>query len=498
MPDLGNAYVNIVPKAPGIENNIENLLNGGGAGSAAEKAGTGLGKKLLGGIAKLGIGAAIGKTLKDAFEAGGNLQQSFGGLDTIYGEAADQAKEFAMQAAAAGISANSYAEQAVSFGAALRAAYGGDTTQAMEAANSAIMDMADNAAKMGTPLESIQAAYQGFARGQYTLLDNLKLGYGGTKEEMQRLLADAQAITGVEYDIDNLGDVYNAVHVIQGELGLTGVAATEAETTLTGSMGAVKASWENVLAALTTGEGLDQALANFSTSFGNFGNNVINMLVNLAPQLPPLIMGLANAIIDNSPTFIESGAELIAQLLVGLITSIPVIIAELPMIFTAIKNAFSGVDWAQLGKDIINGIISGLANAAGALWRKMKEIVRNALKAGKDEAEVGSPSRLFAREIGQWIPAGIAMGAEENTGPLDRTMRGLVDGSLSVMQDSQVVPAAAGTGNETDRIIEALQGLQLRADVSLEGDARKLFRVVRNENNVRTKATNYNALAAGV
>ena len=190
--------------------------------------------------------------------------------------------------------------------------------------------------------------------------------------------------------------------------------------------------------------------------------------------------------------------ELIAQLLVGLITSIPTIIAALPTIFAAIIDAFSGVDWAQLGKDIINGIINGLASAAGALWRKMKEIVRNALKAGKDEAEVGSPSRLFAREIGQWIPAGIAMGAEENTGPLDRTMRGLVDGSLSVMQDSQVVPAAAGTGNETDRIIQALQGLQLRADVSLEGDARKLFRVVRNENNVRTKATNYNALAAGV
>ena len=171
MPDLGNAYVNIVPRAPDIQNKVEDLLNGGSGG--AEKAGASLGKRLLGGIAKLGIGAAIGKTIKDAFEAGGNLQQSFGGLETIYGDAADQAKEFAMQAASAGISANSYAEQAVSFGASLRAAYGGDTTQAMEAANSAILDMADNAAKMGTPLESIQAAYQGFARGQYTLLDNL-------------------------------------------------------------------------------------------------------------------------------------------------------------------------------------------------------------------------------------------------------------------------------------------------------------------------------------
>lgn len=171
MPDLGNAYVNIIPKAPGIENNIEQVLNGGAPG--AERAGTSLGKRLLGGLSALGIGAAVGSMVKSAFEAGGNLQQSFGGLETIYGEAAAQAKSFAQEAAAAGISANSYAEQAVSFGAALKAAYGGDTTAAMSAANTAILDMADNAAKMGTPLESIQAAYQGFARGQYQLLDNL-------------------------------------------------------------------------------------------------------------------------------------------------------------------------------------------------------------------------------------------------------------------------------------------------------------------------------------
>ena len=156
MPDLGSAYVNIVPKAPGIEGNIEQLLRGGEPG--AEKAGAGLGKKILGGIAAQGIGAAVGGMVKDAFEAGGALQQSFGGLETIYGDAAAGAKEYAMAAAAAGISANEYAEQAVSMGAALKAAYDGDTTQAMEAANTAIMDMAYNAAKMGTPLESVQAA----------------------------------------------------------------------------------------------------------------------------------------------------------------------------------------------------------------------------------------------------------------------------------------------------------------------------------------------------
>lgn len=495
MPDLGNAYVNIVPKAPGIESKVENLLNGGAGG--AEKAGEGFGKKLLGGIAKLGIGAAVGSQLKAAFDAGGALQQSFGGLETIYGEAADQAKAFAMQAASAGISANDYAEQAVSFGAALKQAYGGDTTAAMEAANTAILDMADNAAKMGTPLESIQTAYQGFAKQNYTMLDNLKLGYGGTKEEMQRLLADAEAFSGVHYDLDNLGDVYDAIHVIQGELGLTGVAAGEAETTLTGSAGAMKASWENVLAALTTGEGLEEALGNFSDSFGNFSTNVITMLANLAPQLPELVMGLASTIIDNAPTFIASGAELIAQLLVGLITSIPTIIASLPQIFDSIKNAFKDVDWAQLGKDIINGIINGLANMASSLWNKMKEIVRGALGAAQDEAQTGSPSRLFANELGRWIPPGVAMGVEENMQPLDNAMRGMVDGSLANASAFRSPVAAGRSSSDADRIIAALQSLELRTDVALQGDARGLFRVVKNTNSVRTKATSYNALAAG-
>lgn len=173
MAELGNAYINIIPKAPGIEGNVQNLLSGGGAGSAAARAGESLGKQLLGGIAKLGIGAAVVKTIKASLEAGGNLQQSFGGLDTIYGEAAAGAKKYAAEAAKAGISMNNYAEQAVSVGAALRQAYGGDVEAAMEAANLAIMDMADNSAKMGTDLASIQNAYQGFAKQNYTMLDNL-------------------------------------------------------------------------------------------------------------------------------------------------------------------------------------------------------------------------------------------------------------------------------------------------------------------------------------
>ena len=175
MADLGKAYVNIIPKAPGISSNMEELLGGSEASAGVKKAGSGLGSKLMTGL-KVGAaaaGVAIGKIIKDSFEAGGKLEQSFGGLDTIFGDASAQAKEFAVQAASMGISANTYAEQAVGMGAALKQAFGGDTDAAVKAADMAIRDMADNAAKMGTPIENLQNAYAGFAKGNYTMLDNL-------------------------------------------------------------------------------------------------------------------------------------------------------------------------------------------------------------------------------------------------------------------------------------------------------------------------------------
>ena len=198
MADLGQAYVQIIPSAKGISGAISSIIEPE-ATSSGKSAGINIGSAIKAAIAAAGIGVA----LKSALEAGGNLQQSFGGLDTLYGDAAKAAKEYAVEAAQAGISANSYAEQAVSFGAALKSAFGGDTVKAAEAANVAILDMADNSAKMGTDITSIQTAYQGFAKQNYTMLDNLKLGYGGTKAEMERLLADAEKLSGVKYNIDN-------------------------------------------------------------------------------------------------------------------------------------------------------------------------------------------------------------------------------------------------------------------------------------------------------
>ena len=365
MADLGTAYINIVPKAQGIEASVKKLL--GDAGAGGEEPGRQTGAHFLSGFKGVVAAAAIGKVVKDAFDAGGALQQSFGGLDTLYGDAAEGAKAYAMAAAEAGISANSYAEQAVSFGAALKAAYGGDTQAAMEAANSAILDMADNAAKMGTPLASIQAAYQSFARGQYTLLDNLKLGYGGTKNEMQRLLADAEKLTGVKYDIDNLGDVYNAIHVIQEGLGLTGVAADEAKTTLTGSFGAMKAAWTNLMAAMTTGEGMTEAFGNLSTSVGDFTNNVLSMLSLVAGQVPEMVSGVLNAVIANAPNIAAGGVELIIQLAVGFVNAIPQMIEKIPELFSAVYDAVASQDWASVGQTIINAVWEGMQSIWGSI-----------------------------------------------------------------------------------------------------------------------------------
>ena len=177
MTEVAQATVTIIPNMKGSQATISKEL-GASTDSAGEKAGSLFGKNLISTAKKVLAVVSVGKLIGDTLNAGADLQQSFGGLETIYGDAAEYAKEYAYEAASAGISANDYAEQAVSMGAALKAAFAGDTTKAVEAADQAIMDMADNAAKMGTPIESLQNAYQGFAKGNYTMLDNLKLGYG--------------------------------------------------------------------------------------------------------------------------------------------------------------------------------------------------------------------------------------------------------------------------------------------------------------------------------
>lgn len=253
---------------------------------------------LISGIQSLG--SAMKGVFSTALDEGAKLQQSFGGIDTLYKGAEDTMKQYATAAAAAGISANTYAEQAVSFGASLKKALGGDAVKAAESANKAIMAMADNSAKMGTDIGSIQMAYQGFAKGNYTMLDNLKLGYGGTQQEMKRLLADASKLEkamGKKFDINNFADIVEAIDLVQQELGIAGVAAEEAKTTFSGSFEAMKASASNFLANLTLGEDIGPSLKSLISTTSTFLlGNFVPMVGNIMRQLPQAVeVALAEA-----------------------------------------------------------------------------------------------------------------------------------------------------------------------------------------------------------
>ena len=368
--ELGKAYVQIIPSAKGIGSSISSELNGESA-KAGESAGLNLVGKLKGVIAAAGIGAAI----KSSLEAGGDLQQSFGGLDTLYGDAADAAKAYAAEAAKAGISANDYAEQAVSFGASLKQAFEGDTTKAVEAANTAIMDMADNAAKRGTPIENIQNAYQGFAKQNYTMLDNLKLGYGGTKTEMERLLSDAEKLTGVKYDISNLGDVYEAIHVIQEDLGLTGVAAQEGAETFTGSLAAMKAAGQNLLANLALGQDIGPSLNALSETVQAFVfNNLFPMIGNILQQLPQLLSGLSTIIIgalnrisENADQIVNIAIQLVTSLANAIVTALPYLIEAAVKLAIALGQALINTDWVAVGTELITNLRNSISSAAGSI-----------------------------------------------------------------------------------------------------------------------------------
>lgn len=394
--ELAKAYVQIIPTTRGITAELNDQLNRP-AEEAGDTAGKKSGSKFVDAMKKMIVAAGIGKIIQSAISEGADLEQSyFGGLDTLYGDAADKAREFANEAAAFGVSMNDYAEQAVSFGAALKSAYGGDTVKAAEAANTAIKDMADNSAKMGTDIESVQAAYQGFAKGQYQLLDNLKLGYGGTKTEMERLLADAEKFSGVKYDINNLGDVYDAIHVIQGELGLTGVAADEAATTISGSMSSMQASWSNVLAVITTGGDISSAFESLKNSAVAFANNIIPAVGNVLEAIPTLITDVLS---EGLPLLVTKGTELIVSLTSGLKDTIPTLLDTItneliPNLLSSILDATPLL--IQAGVDLLVSLISDLPTI-------ISQIV------GQIPILIDSICKKFTSMIPQIVSAGVTL-----------------------------------------------------------------------------------------
>lgn len=289
----------------------------------------------------LQVSAAIGTALAGVVAAGvksyASLEQNLGGIETLFGESADKVVENAKNAyKTAGVSANEYMEGVTSFSASLLQGLGGDTAKAADIADMAFKDMADNANKFGTSMDSITAAYQGFSKKQYQLLDNLKLGYGGTKTEMERLLSDAEKFSGVHYDINNLSDVYSAIHVIQEELGVTGTTAEEAATTISGSAASMKAALDNFL----NGSGSPEALAD---AFNTMLENIVGVVEKLAPSL---ISGIQKLITSLVPK--------IAQLLVKTV----------PQLFKAVGDVIKNVlDMVKQNTSSIEQTITDLLNS---------------------------------------------------------------------------------------------------------------------------------------
>ena len=290
--ELGKAYVQIIPSARGMKGMLSKEL-GADIPQVGKEAGESLAGKLIGVTKKLIAAAGIGKLIHSSLMEGADLQQSLGGIETLFKGSADVVKKYANEAyKTTGLSANAYMENVTGFSASLLQSLGGDTRKAADVANMAMVDMADNSNKMGTSMDRIQDAYQGFAKQNYTMLDNLKLGYGGTKTEMQRLLADAQKLTGVKYDINNLSDVYQAIHAIQENLDITGTTAKEAATTFSGSFASMKAAAQNVLGKLALGEDIMPSLHQLFETVKTFlVGNLIPMVWNVLKGIPQVLAG---------------------------------------------------------------------------------------------------------------------------------------------------------------------------------------------------------------
>lgn len=600
--ELAKAYVQIIPTTQGMQGELEKQL-GGGADVAGKKAGaswaTGF-KVALGGLAAA-TGAAT-KLVSDAVGNYANYEQLIGGVETLFKDSAEIVEGYADRAyMTAGLSANQYMETVTGFSASLLQGLGGDTEKAASVADRAIIDMADNANKMGSSIQSIQNAYQGFAKQNYTMLDNLKLGYGGTKTEMERLISDASKMTDV---MDELGvsveegslsfdNIINAISVMQKSLGIAGTTQAEAAGTVTGSLSAMKAAWQNLLTGIADGNAdIDGLMSYLIESALTFGSNIIpiieqaaqglaslvtgiapviaeklpelvssilpdlletgaNVLLTIAegiisylPQLVPvavdiimqlvdglidalpmlidsvveiilaivdtltnpdsvgrliqaalkiivslaeglidalpklmdkipfIIKNLVEAIVANLPQIIAAGIRLLIALVDGIIQSVPRLVMATPTIIGALVSGIAKgiVDIISVGRDLVDGLWQGIKNAWSNLVDKAKNLASDLVSTFKSVLKIGSPSKVFEKEVGKWIPEGIAVGIEANADSVegsieDMNLRAIEASKMSlgsynmVGQDGNVVGSSGETNSILSLLSEYLPGL---------------------------------------
>ena len=479
-------------------------------------------------IAAAGIAVAGGAAIavgKQALESYANYEQLVGGVETLFKGSSALVQEYAANAyKTAGLSANQYMETVTSFSASLLQSLGGDTEKAAKIGDMAITDMSDNANKMGSSMESIQMAYQGFAKQNYTMLDNLKLGYGGTKTEMERLLKDATAISGVKYDISSLSDVYEAIHVIQGELEITGTTAKEASTTISGSVSSMKSAWQNLLT------GIADDNADFETLVSNFVDSVVTVGSNIIPRVKTIMGGLSkliseaanklvplvvNTIVENLPQIIESGVNLVVSLISGLIAAIPQLVRSIPQIIRAIINGFvsawpqlkqAGIDLLQMvgngiksmfsavvgwgksivqsvksgvvgavssladaGMNLVRGIWNGISNGLGWIKNKISGWVGNVTSFIKNLFGIHSPSTVMRDEVGLFLAKGIGVGFEQGMKDVEKSMRDSMP-DLTSGYDFNVTGNYNGYGGYGYGDMSAKSGVAIYGDVNITID----------------------------
>lgn len=345
---------------------------------------SGLGEKLKSGLATAGkvavAGVAAGATAigalgTKAVAAYADYEQLVGGVETLFKDSQDQVMDYANNAyKTAGLSANEYMETVTSFSASLLQSLDGDTSAAADKANLAITDMSDNANKMGTDMTSIQNAYQGFAKSNYTMLDNLKLGYGGTQAEMERLLADAEKISGIKYDISSYADIVDAIHVVQTEMGITGTTAEEAASTIQGSFGMMKSAWQNLVTGMADpSQDLGVLVGNFTDSIVTVGNNLIPRIQDLLPRIVEATTSLVGTVSEQLPailgTVLPSLVEGATSLVTGLMGALPEVLEVLADVAPTVINTLVPAliellpQITQTGIDVIVSLAQGIADA---------------------------------------------------------------------------------------------------------------------------------------
>jgi phage-related protein len=331
---LFDLYAKITLDTSGYENGLDNAS--GKASGFADKLKSGLATAAKVGAAALTAAATgMAALTKASIDQYAEYEQLVGGVDTLFKTASDKVQEYAANAyKTAGMSANEYMDTVTSFSASLLQSLGGDTEKAAQKADQAITDMADNANKMGTGMEMIQNAYQGFAKQNYTMLDNLKLGYGGTKEEMERLLADAEKLSGQKFDISSYSDIVDAIHVVQTEMGITGTTAKEAASTIQGSVSAAKSAWSNLITGIAADNAdLDTLIGNFVSSVETAAGNIIPRVSVMLGGISQLVTSASTTIIpmvittitDNLPALLQAAVALVGALGQGIIDSLPAI-----------------------------------------------------------------------------------------------------------------------------------------------------------------------------